>query len=194
MRAEAGAVKRVLDRLNLSPARLDRNVSAYSGGNQQTGQARLMTLPEDIAAQCVARQGIGMPDRYGPAAPRSVRALLSALAKHRERRFSMIENTDALGVSALAAPIQRAGMPALGVIVIAGPSSRLTSERMQEFGPALLAVADELAATSDASALMKSSNAATRRDITETLARAGEDPAEGGERERHNAVRAAAPH
>lgn len=33
--AEAGAVKRVLDRLKLSPARLDRNVSSYSGGNQQ---------------------------------------------------------------------------------------------------------------------------------------------------------------
>jgi hypothetical protein len=129
------------------------------------------------ASMKAGRQGIGMPDRYGLAASRSVGAVLSVLAKHRERRFSMIENTDALGVSALAAPIQRAGMPALGVIVIAGPSSRLTSERMQEFGPALLAVADELAATSDASALLKSSNAGTWDDIAETLATAGEDPA-----------------
>lgn len=144
------------------------------------GQAWLMTLPEDIAARCVARQGIGMPDRYGPAAPRSVEALMRVLDQHRERRFSMTENTCALGLSALAAPIQRAGMPAMGVIVIAGPSSRLTSKRMQEFGPALLAVAGELAATSDASALMKSSNAGTWGDIAETPATAGEDPAKGG--------------
>lgn len=40
---------------------------------------------------------------------------------------------------------------------------------------------------------LKSSNAATWGDIAETRATAGADPAEGGERERHDAVRAAAP-
>ena len=40
---------------------------------------------------------------------------------------------------------------------------------------------------------LKSSNAATWGDIAETLARAGEDQAKGGERERHKAVRPAAP-
>jgi len=137
------------------------------------GQAWLMTLPEDIAIQYVSRQGIGIPEDYGPAAPTSVRALLRTLREHRKRRFSIIQDTYALGMSALAAPIQRTGMPATGAIVIAGPSSRLTLTRMQEFGPALLAAADELAAIGNASPLLKSSNVGTWGSVAETLAGRG---------------------
>ena len=57
------------------------------------------------------------------------------------------------GMSAMAAPVQRNGQPAIGVISIAGPRVRLTSDRMHSLGPVLLAAARELAATSGASSL-----------------------------------------
>jgi len=125
------------------------------------GQAWLMTLSEDVAIEYVTRQGMGSPRSYGPAAPTSVKALLKVLEEHRKRRFSIIQDAYAPGMSAIAAPVQRVGEPATGVIVIAGPSSRLTLRRMQGFGRALLAAADELAVTGNASPLLKSANVGT---------------------------------
>jgi len=140
------------------------------------GQAWLMTLPEDVAIQYVARQGIGRPENYGPAAPTSVKALLAALKEHRKRGFSIIQDTYAPGMSAMAAPVQRAGKPATGAILIAGPSARLTFKRMQGFGPALLTAAGELAAVGDASPLLKSSNIGTWGNVADTVAGRGRRP------------------
>ena len=125
------------------------------------GQAWLMTLPEDVAIEYVTRQGIGKPKDFGPNAPTSIKALLKVLDEHRGRGYSIIQDAYALGMSSMAAPIKRANEPATGVVVIAGPSSRLTLERMQQFGPALLAAADELAVAGNSSALLKSANVGT---------------------------------
>jgi len=65
----------------------------------------------------------------------------------------------------MAAPVRRTDQPATGVIVIAGPSARLTLKRMVQFGPALLAAAEELALSSDASPLLKSANVGTWGNI-----------------------------
>lgn len=51
----------------------------------------------------------------------------------------------------MAAPVQRPGELATGVISIAGPAIRLTAERMDALGPDLLAAADELALAGAAS-------------------------------------------
>jgi len=131
------------------------------------GQAWLMTLPEDVAIAYVTRQGLGTPRNYGPAAPTSMKGLLAVLEGHRQRRFSIIEEAYAPGMSAMAAPIQRAGEPATGVIVIAGPSHRMTLKRMQGFGRALLAAADELAVTGNASPLLKSANVGTWGNVAD---------------------------
>ena len=61
----------------------------------------------------------------------------------------------------MAAPVQRKGEKATGVIVVAGPSMRLTEKRMLEFGPELLRVAAELAEAGSASPLLKSANLGT---------------------------------
>jgi DNA-binding IclR family transcriptional regulator len=74
----------------------------------------------------------------------------------RDVRFSLTVETFALGMSAIAAPVRRAGRSTVGVISIAGPYFRFTEERMLSLGPALLAAANELAATSSASPLMRS--------------------------------------
>ena len=101
----------------------------------------------------MSRQGFGAPKDYGPKAPTTVQALLEHLQAARLRGYSMIDEVFAPGMTAMAAPVQRRGRPALGVISIAGPRTRLTPARMTELGPALLAAAAELAATSSASSL-----------------------------------------
>lgn len=125
------------------------------------GHAWLMTLPEDLAIGHVSRQGLGTPRNFGPNAPTSVRALLKMLDEHRKRGFSIIQDVYAPGMSSMAAPIQRQGEASTGVLVIAGPSLRLSTAKMNRFGPALLAAANELAATGAASPLLKSANLGT---------------------------------
>jgi DNA-binding IclR family transcriptional regulator len=125
------------------------------------GHAWLMTLPEDVAIEYVMRQGIGEPRHFGPNAPSSIRALLKALEEHRKRRFSIVQDAYAPGMSAMAAAIQRPDKPATGVILIAGPSSRLTMRRMIPYGPALLGAAEELALAGNSSPLLKAANVGT---------------------------------
>jgi IclR family acetate operon transcriptional repressor len=139
------------------------------------GQAWLMTLPEDTTIEYVSRQGLGLPKHYGPNAPTSIKALLKELDQHRKRGFSMIEDAYALGMSSMAVAIQRPGEPTTGVLVIAGPSARLTRERMLQFGTALRAAADELAVSGNASPLLKSANVGTWGNVEDkpTQARRG---------------------
>src|SRR6218665_2613201 len=118
------------------------------------GQAWLMTLPEDVAITYVTRKGMGQPKNFGHNAPTSFKSLLKLLDEHRRRRWSVIEEAYAPGMSSMAAPVQRQGEPATRVIVIAGPPARLTASRMQQCGPALLEAAAELATTGQASALL----------------------------------------
>jgi len=131
------------------------------------GQAWLMTLPDDAAIEYVTRQGLGTPRNYGPNAPPSIKALLRILEEHRKRGFSIIQDAYAPGMSSMAAPVQRSGEPATGVIVIAGPSARLTLKRMLQFGGALLDAAGELAMTGHASPLLKSANVGTWGNVVE---------------------------
>lgn len=125
------------------------------------GHAWLMTLSEEQAVQAVARQGMGERAHFGPNAPQTVRTLLRMLKEHRRRGYSMVRDTYAPGMSSMAAPVQRRGESATGVVVVAGPSVRLTETRMQQFGPELLNVAAELAMAGAASPLLKSANLGT---------------------------------
>jgi len=125
------------------------------------GHAWLMTLEEEQAIQAVTRQGMGDRAHYGPNAPTSVRALLKMLAEHRKRGYSLVRDTYAAGMSSMAAPVQRRGERAIGVVIVAGPSVRLTESRMRAFGRDLVDTANELALSGQASALLKSANLGT---------------------------------
>jgi DNA-binding IclR family transcriptional regulator len=135
------------------------------------GHAWLMTLPEDTAIGYVTRQGMGDPGHYGPNAPTSIKALLVMLEAHRRRGYSVIQDVYAPGMSSMAAPVCRAGEPTTGVIVIAGPSSRLTLQRMEAFGPLLIAAVEELAAAGNASPLLKAANVGTWGNVSESAMR-----------------------
>ena len=118
-----------------------------------SGHAWLQTLSDERAMALVSKQGFGSPKDYGPKAPTTVKALLGFLHAARIRGYSMIDGVFAPGMAAVAAPVQRPGRPALGVISIAGPASRLTAARIRSLVPALLAATQELAAESSASGL-----------------------------------------
>jgi DNA-binding IclR family transcriptional regulator len=118
-----------------------------------SGHAWLLTLSDERAVELVSRQGFGLPKDYGPKAPTTVKGLLGFLHAARVRGYAMIDEVFAPGMSAVAAPVQRSGRPAIGVISIAGPRLRLTAARIQSLASALLAAAQELAATSSSSGL-----------------------------------------
>lgn len=115
------------------------------------GHAWLSTLSEERALELVALQGFGAPEKYGPRAPTTVKALLPFLRAARKRGFSMIVEVFAPGMTAMSAPIRARDGRTMGVITIAGPVFRLTEERMLALGPQLVAAAGELADASGAS-------------------------------------------
>ncbi|MFY3385686.1 IclR family transcriptional regulator [Paracidovorax sp. MALMAid1276] len=117
-----------------------------------SGHAWLMTLPDERALALVSRQGFGTPAEYGPHAPTTIEALLGYLRAARARGYALIDEVFAPGMSAIAAPVLRRG-EAIGVLSIAGPRLRLTPQRMEALGPALLAAAAELGPVSQASSL-----------------------------------------
>ncbi len=134
---------------------LDVRLSCSAGGH-----AWLMTLSNERAAEIVSKQGFGDPRDYGPKAPMTLKALLKILQADHKRGFSMISEMYAPGMTAMAAPVRRAGQPAIGVITIAGPLMRLTEPRMLELAPELLGTAAELALAGSASPVLSRSAAA----------------------------------
>ncbi len=116
-----------------------------------SGWALLSTLGDDEALALVARQGLGLPDQFGPAAPTSLQAVMDAVIQTRERGYSLTTDTYTAGLSAMSAPVRFAGQPAFGVLTIAGPTVRFTAEKMTELAPELINTAQQLAALSGAS-------------------------------------------
>jgi DNA-binding IclR family transcriptional regulator len=83
---------------------------------------------------------------------------MKVLDEDRKRGFSTIVEQYAPGMTAMAAPVMRRGGSAVGVITIAGPLLRLTPQRMQELGAALVHAAGELAMSAGSSALFRASS------------------------------------
>ena len=127
---------------------IDVRLSCSAGGH-----AWLMTLSEERAAALVSVQGFGSPKEYGPKAPTTFKTLWKVLDEDRKRGFSTIVEMYAPGMSAMAAPVLRRGQAAIGVITIAGPLLRLTPERMNQLGRALVDAAGDLAMASASSPL-----------------------------------------
>lgn len=120
------------------------------------GHAWLMTLSDEEAIAAVSRQGFGDPKDFGPNAPTTFDGLLPMLHEHRRRGFSITRDIYAPGLTSISAPVRRRGEPATAMIVVAGPSGRMTDERLLEYSSDLLATTDELALIGNASPLLES--------------------------------------
>jgi DNA-binding IclR family transcriptional regulator len=119
-----------------------------------SGLAWLSTMKDDDALALVSQQGLGSPQDFGPNAPKSLKAFLKVLHDTRKQGFSLTEETYTAGLNAIAAPVGLAGQLPMGTISVAGPSARLTCERMLALAPDLLSCAAQLAAASGASPML----------------------------------------
>ncbi len=119
------------------------------------GHAWLSTMSEADAVELLEKKGLGQPEDYGPKAPTSIEAVMAHVKAARQRGFSMIDEVFAPAMTAMAAPVPGVSGMVIGVVTIAGPRVRLTPQRMQALGPALLRTAEDVARASGASALFK---------------------------------------
>jgi IclR family acetate operon transcriptional repressor len=110
------------------------------------GKAWLSTLPEDKALE-LATVGLSQAADTGPKVLNDPAALLAALRETRVRGWATsIEEAEA-GTSAVAVPVRCAGgpdAPVVGTISVAGPSLRITLDRIEGLATALHATAAEI--------------------------------------------------
>jgi DNA-binding IclR family transcriptional regulator len=112
-----------------------------------TGKAWLATLPLEDALSVVQARGLSVPERFGPKVVRTLAALKRELEATRKRGFGIAEEEGEPGTAAIAAVIRgssAASSPVVGTVSIAGPVTRLTAERREQFAKDVLAAAQEL--------------------------------------------------
>ena len=111
-----------------------------------SGKAWLSTLREADAQQLVASHGgFKSADRYGPNVIRSADKLATELRLTARRGFGIAHNEAEPGVTAIAAAIRTGpDNAAVGTVSIAGPSARMTEERVRELAPRVVQCATEL--------------------------------------------------
>jgi len=105
------------------------------------GKALLSTLPEEQVRAVIARTG--MPAQTDNTLT-DLPALLTELARSRERGYAVDEGEQEPGVRCVAVPVDDA--PVRVGISISGPSSRVPRERVPEIAPVLQRVAADLVA------------------------------------------------
>jgi len=116
-----------------------------------SGVAWLAALTDDEALALLARQGLGMPQDYGPNAPRTMKEALKLIQATRKRGYSLVVDTFTAGLSAIAATVTPAHGAPIGVITVAGPTVRFSEARMHELAPGLLSICTQMAAASSSS-------------------------------------------
>ena len=106
-----------------------------------SGKAMLALMPEATVRRILSR---GMPFTTEHAA-HSPEILLEDLRQTRERGYALAAQEYEYGINAVAAPILDLRQQPIASISVAGPTYRLTLERMIEIGPQVLSAAQELA-------------------------------------------------
>jgi len=119
-----------------------------------SGHAWLACMSDAEALSLVERQAAEVPVGIGPNAPRSNIELLERLRLAREQGYACVEESSAVGTSAIAAVVKHpTDGRVIGVLSIAGPSARMPGARLHELAPLLLTFTEELSAASLASEL-----------------------------------------
>jgi IclR family acetate operon transcriptional repressor len=119
-------------------AAIGQRLPAYATAS---GKAILALMPEGAVRHILAHS---MPSTTEHAA-RSPEILLEDLRQIRERGFALAVEEYEYGINAVAASILDSSQQPIASVSVAGPTYRLTLERMLEIGPAVLAAAREIA-------------------------------------------------
>jgi len=111
-----------------------------------SGRVWLAGTSTEFTMRILMKQGFGDPSEVGPNAPMTIEAFLAALKQTREWGYGLAIEEDEPGMSAIAVPISRGSdTPPVGTVSLAGPSARMTKEKLIAFLPELHAAAAELA-------------------------------------------------
>lgn len=127
-----------------------------------SGQAWLATLPDERAIELVSRQGgLGPKAQNAPRAPRTIQQFLKDLNGARQRGYGVAIETYERGMTSIAAPVRNPVTDeVVGIVSLAGPSSRLPEERLLELAPHLLEAASDMGAATLSSRYFKQGAAA----------------------------------
>lgn len=108
------------------------------------GLAWLSRFSDERALELMLRQGLAAPAEYGPHAPTTIEEFLGRFRRARADGYATTFDSFEAGASAMAAPVlRRPGGDVVGVLSIAGPSVRLTADRMSGLaGPLTRACAE----------------------------------------------------
>ncbi len=133
------------------------------------GHAWLACFSDDEALELIAAQGIPRSG-FGPRAPRAASEILTYVRRARVRGFAYVAETNEAGTSALAASVLPPdGRSPIGMLNIAGPTARLSKNRVEQIAPMLVAAARELVEVCVSSPLFRANGRA--RDAGDSLPR-----------------------
>ncbi|HYA59388.1 MAG TPA: IclR family transcriptional regulator [Burkholderiaceae bacterium] len=124
-----------------------------------SGQAWLATLPDERAIELVSKQGgLGPKAQNMPRAPKTIQQFLKDLNGARQRGYGMAIETYEAGMTSIAAAVRNpVTQEVVGIVSLAGPSSRLPEERLKELAPHLLEAASDMGAATLNSQIFKRS-------------------------------------
>ncbi|WP_310633539.1 MULTISPECIES: IclR family transcriptional regulator [unclassified Paraburkholderia] len=131
-----------------------------------SGQAWLATLPDERAIELVSRQGgLGPKAHNAPRAPKTIQQFLKDLNGARQRGYGVAIETYETGMTSIAAAVRNpVTNEVVGIVSLAGPSSRLPEERLKELAPYLLEAASDMGAATLSSLYFKP-KAVTAADV-----------------------------
>lgn len=119
------------------------------------GMIWLAGKSEEDVMRLVSLQGFGTPAEFGPRAPTTFKVLMPLIEKARRNGYATTQDMFLPAMSSMATPVLAPSGEARAILIIAGPMSRLTEERMLALVPALKATAAELSEASGVSPMFK---------------------------------------
>ncbi|WP_269502757.1 IclR family transcriptional regulator [Burkholderia sp. IMCC1007] len=113
-----------------------------------SGQAWLATLPDERAIELVSKQGgLSAKTQNAPRAPKTIQQFLKDLNGARARGYGVAIETYEIGMTSIAAAVRNPVTgEVVGIVSLAGPTSRLPESRLKELAPLLLEAASDMSA------------------------------------------------
>jgi IclR family transcriptional regulator, acetate operon repressor len=132
-----------------------------------TGKVWLSTLPEEEAIRIIVATGFDTPAHFGPNVIRDIDRFRKELRLTRKRGYGLALEEGEPGTAAVAVAVRASSdpdAPSVGTLSLAGPVTRFTAARRQEFAERLV---DAAASLSMLWPIRTPQNAGQRRDETQ---------------------------
>ena len=119
------------------------------------GMIWLAGKSDEEAMRLVSQQGFGTPTEFGPRAPTTFKVLRPLIEVARRNGYATTQDMFLPAMSSMATRVLNPQGEVRAILIIAGPMSRLTEERMLALVPALKSTAEELAEASGVSPMFR---------------------------------------